>query len=557
MKVTITSKNNEKVFNDSNVINIGTAQNCNYKLELPFELIISLQKLDNGKWQILNTTKSEKVLFRGQPIGKGIEIGSLCKLMLSDSDEFISIKITEAGTNPKVVSGSLELANRKSAEKIKKSESNKKTITMIEDEELNEQDIETLYGKGVGAQTKIKIERKKADIERRRALITKEIAYKANYLRQKLSQNDMLLTVLNILMAFVPIAMAYILKDIIRLDTMNGQVQNKVLFLVSITFIIITMLLKQGQFMLLQNKTKKNVSQSSVLIQRLCLLTSCGIFAVTIIASIAELLWHTYGLPVLIPQMTLLCAFLCIFLGIFSGFTKNISAETGEELDSYESREDFQAVVKDYQQWIQLFVNNITKKKLKDINNKIFNLEIKAGLEYAVGVITAPFLAYGVSQTLAECFPEAAGWIRLAEGFKFSPIFLALAMFMIIFAFHCFATSFAITKRVNASNVIKQDGFSDYNVHGVILHGVESSKNLKKEAKKFFIIALCVVFIEISMNASYFIGVMGGDVMGMILSFIAALLPTAILIMETTMLGNTKFEIIIREDLMEKIDKDF
>lgn len=557
MKVTITSKNNEKVFNDSNVINIGTAPNCHYKLELPFELIISLQKTDSGKWQVLNTAKSDKVLFRGQPIGKGIEIGSLCKLMISDSDEFISIKITEAGTNPKVVSGSLELANRKSAEKIKKAESSKKTITMIEDEELNEQDIETLYGKGVGAQTKIKIERKKADIERRRALVTKEIAYKANYLRQKLAQNDILLTVLNILIAFVPIAMAYILKDIITLNTTNGQIQNKVLFLVSITFIIITMLLKQGQFMLLQNKMKKNVSQSSVLIQRLCLLVSVGIFGVVIITSIVELYAHIYGLPILIPQMTLLCAFLCIFLGIFSGFTKNISAESGEELDSYESREDFQAVVKDYQQWIQLFVNNITKKKLKDINNKIFNLEIKAGLEYAVGVITAPFLAYGVSQTLAECFPEAAGWIRLAEGFKFSPIFLTLAMFMIIFAFHCFATSFAISKRVNASNVIKQDGFSDYNVHGVILHGVESSKNLKKEAKKFFIIALCVVFIEISMNASYFIGVMGGDVMGMVLSFIAALLPTAILIMETTMLGNTKFEIIIREELMEKIDKDF
>ena len=557
MKVTITSKNNEKVFNDSNVINIGTAQNCHYKLDLPFELIISLQKLDSGKWQVLNTAKSEKGLFRGQPIGKGIEIGSLCKLMISDSDEFISIKITEAGTNPKIVSGSLELANRKSAEKIKKAESTKKTITMIEDEELNEQDIETLYGKGVGAQTKIKIERKKADIERRRALITKEIAYKSNYLRQKLAQNDILLTVLNILIAFVPLAMAYILKDIIRLETGNGQVQNKVLFLVSITFIIITMLLKQGQFMLLQNKIKRNVSQSSVLIQRLCLLTSVGIFAVVIIASMVELYAHIYGLPILIPQMTLLCAFLCIFLGIFSGFTKNISAEAGEELDSYESREDFQAVVKDYQQWIQLFVNNITKKKLKDINNKIFNLEIKAGLEYAVGVITAPFLAYGVSQTLAECFPEAAGWIRLAEGFKFSPIFLALAMFMIIFAFHCFATSFATTKRVLASNVIKQDGFSDYNVHGVILHGVESSKNLKKEAKKFFIIAVCVVFIEISMNASYFIGVMGGDVMGMVLSFIAALLPTAILIMETTMLGNTKFEIIIREELMEKVDKDF
>lgn len=556
MTVTISSKNGEKSFNDLNVINIGTAPNCHFKLQnIGFDLILSLQQQDNGKWMIVNNFKNDKVLFRGQPIGASVIIGSLCKLMIADSDDFISIKITSGGTNPKIVSGSLELANRKNAEKIRRAE--KKTITMIEDEELNEQDIETLYGKGVGAQTKIKIDRKKADIERRRALVTKEIAYKSNYLRQKLSQNEMILTVLNILIAFVPLSMAYILKDIIRLDSLNGQLQNRVLFLVSITFIIVTMLLKQGQFLLLQNKDKKTVSQSSRLIQRMCMLTSVGVFFCVIAFSLAEITAHIYQLPILIPQMLLLCTFLCAFLGIFAGQTKNIIAESGEELDSYESREDFQAVVKDYQQWIQLFVNNITRKKLKDINNKVFNLEIKAGLEYAVGVITAPFLAYGVSQTLAECFPEAAGWIRLAEGFKFSPIFLALAMFMIIFAFHCFATSFATSKRVAASNVIKQDGFSDYNVHGVIIHGVESSKNLKREAKKFLVIAICVVFIEITMNASYFIGVMGGDVMGMILSFIAALLPTAILIMETTMLGNTKYEIIIREELMEKVDKDF
>ncbi len=556
MKVTITSKNNEKVFNDSNVINIGTAPNCHYKLDLGFDLIISLQKLETGKWQVVNNFRSDKVLFRGQPIGAAIEIGSLCKLMIADTDEYISIKITAAGTNPKVVPGSLELANRRNAERIKRAE-NKKTITMIEDEELNEQDIETLYGKGVGAQTKIKIDRRKADIERRRALITKEIAYKANYLRAKLSQNEIVLSVLNMLIAFVPLSMAYILKDIIRLDSLNGQLQNKILFLVSISFIIITLLLKQGQFLVLQNKGKNRISQSSVLIQRLCLLSSCGIFSLVIIASLAELIVHTYQLPLLIPQMLLLCTFLCIFLGIFSGFTKNIISESGEELDSYESREDFQAVVKDYQQWITLYVNNITKKKLKDISNKVFNLEIKAGIEYALGFVTAPFLAYAVSQTLAECFPEAAGWIRLAEGFKFSPVFLALATIMIVFAFHCFATSFATTKRVLASNVIKQDGFSDYNVHGVVIHGVESSKNLKKEAKKFFIVALCVVIIEITMNVSYFIGVMGGDIMGMILSFIAALLPTSILIMETNMLGNTKFDIIIREELLDKVDKDF
>ncbi len=557
MKVTITSQHNEKVFNDSNVINIGTAPNCHFRLlNLGFDLIISLQKLDTGKWQIVNNFRSDKVLFRGQPIGQSIEIGSLCKLMIADSDEFISIKITAAGTNPKVVPGSLELANRRNAERLKKAE-NKKTITMIEDEELNEQDIETLYGKGVGAQTKIKIERRKADIERRRALITKEIAYKANYLRNKLSQNEIILAFLNFFILFVPFAMAFILKDIIRLESLNGQLQNRILFLAAVGFIIVTMILKLGQFLTLQNKGKTRVTQSSRTIQSLCLLSGGGIFAAIMVFSLVELSMHTYQLPLLIPQMLIGCSFLCIFLAVFAAITQNTIAEAGEELDSYESREDFQAIVKDYQQWITLYVNNITKKKLKDISNKIFNLEIKSYLEYGLGIITAPFLAYAVSQTLAECFPEAAGWIRLSDGFKFSPIFLALAMIMIIFAFHCFATSFATTKRVLASNVIKQDGFSDYNVHGVVLHGVESSKNLKKEAKKFFIIALCVVFIEVTMNVSYFIGVMGGDIMGMVLSFVGALLPTSILIMETNMLGNTKFEIIVREELLEKVDKDF
>lgn len=556
MKVTITSKNNEKVFNDSSVINIGTAPNCNYKLDLGFDLIISLQKLDTGKWQIVNNFKSDKVLFRGQPIGSSIEIASLCKLMIAGTDEFISIKITAAGTNPKVVPGSLELANRKNAERIKRAE-NKRTMSVIQEEDLNEQDIEALYGTGIGAQAKIKIERRKADIERRRALVTKEIAYKANYLRSKLAQNELILAFLNFFIIFVPFAMAFILKDIIRLESLNGQLQNRILFLTAVAFIIVTLILKLGQFLTLQNKVKKNVSQSSKTIQGLCMLSGSGIFALIMVASIAELITQRYGLPLLIPQMLLGTSFLCIFLAVFAAIIQNTIAESGEELDSYESREDFQAVVKDYQQWITLYVNNISKKKLKDIANKIFNLEVKAGMEYVVGVITAPFLAYGVSQTLAECFPEAAGWIRLAEGFKFSPIFLALAGFMIVFAFHCFATSFATAKRVYASNVIKQDGFSDYNVHGVILHGVESSKNLKRESKKFFIIALCVVFIEITMNVSYFIGVMGGDVTGMVLSFVAALVPTAILIMETTMLGNTKFEIISREELLEKVDKDY
>ena len=557
MKVVITSKNNQKEFDDAAVINIGSAPNCHFKLNPGFDLLISLQKLENGKWQIVNNFKSDKILFRGQPIGQSIEIGSLCKLMLADSDDFIAIKITSAGTNPKVVPGSLELANRKNAERIKRVE-NKRTMTSIAGEDLNEGDIESLYGTGAGVQAKIKIDKRKSDIERRRALITKEIAYKSNELRQKVAQNEVILGVLNAFIGIVPLTMAYILKDIVSFGFTDKSLQAKILFLVAICFIIVTCLLKQGQFLVLQGKARNSrMSQSSYLIQRLCMICSAGVFGIILVFALAELATHRYNLPSLIPQMLILCSFLCIFLGLFSGFTKNIIAESGQELDSYESREDFQAVVKDYQQWIVLFVNNIGRKKLKDINNKIFSLQLKAAFEYFLGILTAPFLAYGVSQTLAECFPEAAAWIRISSGFKFSPIFLVLASFMIIFAFHCFATSFATSKRMNAANAIKQDGFSDYFVHGVVLHGVESCKNLKKEAKKFFFIALTVVLIELTMNVSYFIAVMGGDIMGMVLSFIAASVPTAILIAETTMLGNTKYEIIIREELLEKVDKDY
>lgn len=555
MKVTITSKNNEKIFGESvSVINIGTASNCHYKLNLPFELVISVQKLDNGKWRIINTSKSNKVLFRGQPIGAGIEIASLCKLMIDGTDEFIGIKITQGGTNVKVVPGSLELANRKSAEKIKKIE-NKKTIASIGDEEINEQDIEILYGKGIGAQTKIKIDKRKEDIERRRALISKEISYKSNDLRAKISQNELILGILNIFILIIPLTMAYILKDVIRLDSLNGQLQTRVLFLVSVAFVITTALLKQAQFLMLQTNGKRNVNPSTVRIKSMCALVSYGTFFVMIAFAVSEIMFHSYQLPVIIPQMILLCAFLCIFLGIFSGFTKNIIAESGEELDSYESREDFQAVVKDYQQWVNLFVNNITKKKLKELSNKIFNLQIMCAAEYILGVITSPFLAYGVSQTLAEALSDPG--ITLAGGFRFSPIFLALSTFMIIFAFHCFAVAFSITKRVFASNVIKQDGFSDYNVHGVMIHGVESTKNLKKESKKFFFIAVAVVFVEITMNMSYFLSELGDDVIGMVKAIFAALIPTALLIMETNMVANTKFEIKIREELMEKVDKDY
>ena len=539
MKVIISSKNNEQEFINTPVINIGTTQNCNFIINFPEDILISLQQKEDGKWQIVNNLKNDVVLFRGQPLNATITINTVCKLMLANSDDFISIKI---------------IAEQKVAPQI--APKPQKTVSMIQSEELTQQDIRALYGSGDGVQAKIKIDKMKIDIDKKRASIIKDIAFKTDYLRQKISQNEMLLGALNASIFIVPFVIAGFLKDLIIYQ--NGQgLQAKIIFLCTVTFILLTLLLKQGQFLFSQNRHKNIKKGTAKLLERISFLCSCGPFLLITVLSVYELWFHKYNFPSIICNMAILAVLLCTTIGIFAGFAKNTITESAEELDTYESREDLQEVLKKYQQWINLFVNNFSRKKIKIVEDKIFNLKIKSVLEYALGIATAPFLAYGVSQTLAECFPEAAGWIRLADGFKYSPVFLILSTIMICFAFHSFAVSFATSKRISAANVIKQDGYSDYNVHGVLIHGVESCKTLKKEAKKFFVIAMAIIFIEITMNSTYFIGVMGGDVQGMLLSFVAALVPTAILIAETTMLGHTKFDITVKEELLEAIDKEY
>ena len=540
MKVIIASKNNEQEFVNTPVINIGTTQNCNYIMSFPEDVLISLQQKEDGKWQIVNNLKNDVVLFRGQPLNATITINTVCKLMLSNSDEFISIKVIN--DEPKAVP--------------QETPKQQKTVSMIESEDLTQQDMRALYGSGDGVQAKIKIDKMKIDIDKKRASIIKEISYKTDFLKQKISQNEMLLSFLNAFIFIIPFTMAYILKDLIVFQ--NGQgLQAKIIFLCAVTFILLTLLLKQGQFLFSQNRQKNIKRGTSKLIERISFLTSCGPFLLITIFAVYELWFHKYNFPSIMCNMAILTVLLCTTIGIFAGFTKNTITESAEELDTYESREDLQEVLKKYQQWITLFINNFTRKKIKIVEEKIFNLKLKSIFEYALGIVTAPFLAYGVSQTLAECFPEAAGWIRLADGFKYSPVFLILSTIMICFAFHSFAVSFATSKRIAAAGVIKQDGYSDYNVHGVLIHGVESCKTLKKEAKKFFVIAMAIIFIEITMNSTYFIGVMGGDVQGMLLSFVAALVPTAILVAETTMLGHTKFDITVKEELLEAIDKEY
>ena len=192
--------------------------------------------------------------------------------------------------------------------------------------------------------------------------------------------------------------------------------------------------------------------------------------------------------------------------------------------------------------------------KIANMKDRLFNSQIKSVGEILLGIITAPFLAYGVSNTLAMCFPEAAGWMRIS-GLRLSPIFLTLATFLIIFAFFSFVNGFLCSRKVQASNVLKQDCFSNYMQHGVEIYGLEGVKRLDREMRRSFIIGLAIIVIEFTMNISYFMGEIGGDLTGMVTSLLAALVPTALLIAETYMLSNTKFETFACEEIIAKIDR--
>ena len=152
-------------------------------------------------------------------------------------------------------------------------------------------------------------------------------------------------------------------------------------------------------------------------------------------------------------------------------------------------------------------------------------------------------------------FPEASGCIRIS-GLRLSPVFLVLATFLIIFAFFSFVNGFTTNKKIQASNVLKIDGFSNYLHHGTDIFGLQGVKKLDTEMRRSFIIGLCIIFIEFSMNISYFMQEIGADIGGMLLSSVAALVPTALLIAETYMLSRTKFETYVCDEILAKFDRD-
>ena len=532
MAFSIGTKHGEKTFNDKELINIGSKAGCDIQLNLGFDFLLTVQfDAQSNKCIVLNQFNNPKFLFKGRALPAKLDIDKVCKIMVDGSDEFITVKVLGSGTG-----------------------------TSVAQENLSEQDIRDIYGNDINAAAKIKIEKRKAEIEEARVAIIKQVGATIADLKKKISMNSKSGIFLHIALFLASLVCAFGVSNYLTglpLSDAGAVIQMptnmKLIFVYAAVIFGIGLTMKQGAYLYLQNKLGEDTVTSKIVERFSIVLSSLFFVAVYFINVLYYITPKTMSFFAVL--ISLFFVGTAVILALSCGYFKHASVITRNELNEYEYRQDFEHVLQEYRQWIERFVNTLSNAKIRNIRDKQFNMQLKTVGELILGIITAPFLAYGVSNTLAMCFPEAAGWVRIS-GLRLSPIFLVLATFMIIFAFFSFVAAFTANKKIQASNVIKQDGFSNYLQHGVEIYGIEGIRKLERDKRWAFAIGLAIIFIEFTMNISYFMQEMGGDLKGMLYSAVAALVPTALLIAETFMMSQTRFESFACDELLAKIDKD-
>lgn len=533
MTVIISSLNNEKIFKEKDFIIIGSNSDCDYQVNAGFEFILTVQyDKKTNKCTVINNFENPKILFRGEPFKGKIIVEKFCKLKLDTSQEFIGIKIAD-----------------------------EKMLSDTGEKELTLKEVSKLYGDSENTEVKLKLEKKKSDIEKRRIAIAKQIAFAITDIKKRISLNFKTAIFLNTALAASSIVLTFGIANYIMglpvSDTVafiNMPTNIKILALFSVLTFAVSLSLKQGVFLFLQNRDLAKTSGGAKFAQNFLIILST--FFMCIFYAINMIYYMNPNGRVFYGAITAFCFVMITVLTAFAcGYFKYSGHKLSMELDRYEYREDFELVLNDYQNWIDMFVNSLSGVKLKNIKEKIFNLQFFSFLETFAGILTAPFLAYGVSNTLAMCFPEAAGWVRIS-GVRFSPVFLVLATLLIVFAFFTITNGFLNIRKINGSDIIKLDGFRNYLSHGVDIFGLQNVRTLEIERTRLFVIGISIIFIEFSMNTSFFMSEIGADLKGILISFIAAMVPTALLIAETYILSSTKYKLFVCDELMAKLDKN-
>lgn len=565
MTVIISTSKVQKHFK-KNYIKIGSSVNSDLCLSLGFDFQLTMQYSEERAAFILtNATDCDKFFVKDKPLPKRCLLKNEGIINIKDSDDSISIKVVEeegvleeisektysAAENPQIkVDITGKMAENKQNLFIQSEPKIKAAIKPEASEHIINEEIMQEKPQNV---SKTPFEKDKTNIEKARTTVIKEVGFIVNDLKKRLQINSMGSIILHFAMLFASFVTAFGIANFLTglkieqaQNFINLPVNIKITLLFTGIIYGVCLVLKQGAFLWYENKVRPNASNKAS--QAAMLWASVLCFSAFYLIN---LLYYVNINPVFGILISLFFVGLTAVLACANGYFKYTLHLMSYELDKYEYREDFEEIMTDYRFWIEQFINKLGKGRIEKIKDKLFNLQIKSAGEIILGICTAPFLAYGVSNTLAGCFPEAAGWVRIS-GLRFSPVFLVLASFMIIFAFFAFVNAFVSTRKIQASSVIKQDGFSDYLTHGVDIYGVQGVQKLETEKKHSLRIAMAIVFIEFTMNTSYFFTEIGGDLQGVFLSLISATVPTALLIAETYMLSQTNFNIYACESLLDK-----
>ena len=534
MEIKVNYGDVSRTFKDANVILIG---NSNADFVVPdlmdnevFKLIYA-EKYNN--YVLINQAKNPELLCNGKVFSK-ILVASNFEISSKSLDKPIKFSVVADETT--------HTRNNEHADNV-----NSHAVTA---QQQTKQEATVM-------QTTVEDDIFNGDTEKNRISIIKEIGYKTTELKQSIGLYSKLNLILTAAMVILSVVSSFGITNYLLGLKVDSSAQTINLttnfwFLAGISLIVtaicVTLKYAVGSF--------ANVNSA------VCMYGKNNVAQKFIVAFCTGFLFISYVLNLCYYKPIL--GFSAVFVSLlFVGGLATVSIGSGhffgqvkvlrQHLDAYEYREDFEAIIKNYRVLISKYINKLSTNKINTVKSHLLNHQFRMIIEVMVGLLTSPFLAYGVSNTIASCFPEAANWIRIS-GIRFSPVFLILATFLIIFAFFSFVRAFTIGKQIKGSEIIKYDGFHDYNRHGVTILGLDSMKTLEREKKVVMFIACSIIFIEFTMNVSYFITEIGGDIQGMLSSIIIAFVPTALLIAETHMLSATMYKINNLNELLENLD---
>ncbi len=528
MKVTIKYGDSFRKFENQTNIVIGSNSGSDFIIgDLPAESVLKLMYMPKyNNYILVNVSNDREILFNGKVFSK---------ILVTPNFTLTTVK------NSIPIEVSVEMAVPVAINSVQQPKIADKNV--VADNSTQAKNKDDLF---------------EGDVEKHRIAIIKEIGFRILELKGNIRSANITNFILNLSIFILSVVSSFGITNFLlgfKIDNSSSvlNLTTNVGFLICVTAVVgaVCLILKHGIYSLLEFNQTKRLGDSDVAQRFIIGIASLFLFIVYVMN-----LFYYKSIPGFLAAsffISLLFVGALATVTIASGYFKFQIKNYKQQLTNCEYREDFESVMKSYRALIHTFINKLTPNRINAVKSSLVNHQLRMIVEVFVGLLTSPFLAYGVSNTLASCFPEAANWVRIS-GLRFSPIFLVLATFLIIFAFFSFVRAFTIGKQIKGSEIIKFDGFHDYGSHGVTVLGLDSMRSLEREKNIVMYIACFIILIEFTMNVSYFITEIGGDIQGMFLSFVTALVPTALLIAETHLLSSTMYKINNYSELLDTLD---